>query len=60
MCTHNEWERYITWRARRDIERLRKNPNDQKLKEWIDKWYNMYFNYRREFEGFALLVLEKL
>ena len=59
-CTHNEWERYITWSAKRDIKRLRENPNDQQLKEWIDHWYNMYFKFRREFEGWALFILEKL
>jgi cyclopropane fatty-acyl-phospholipid synthase-like methyltransferase len=55
-----DWERYITWCGRRDMVRLRQNPEDAKLKEWIDKWYDMYFLYRREFEGQALFGLEKL
>lgn len=55
-----DWERYITWSARRDINRLRSNPIDDELKKWIDKWYRMYFDYRRPYEGQALFGLEKL
>ena len=58
--TDSEWERYITWSARRDIERFQQNPNDGKLKQWIDKWYRMYFDYRRPFEGQALFGLQKV
>ena len=56
----SDWERYITWSARRDIARLRANPGDAQLKDWIDKWYRMYFEYRRPYEGQALFGLEKL
>lgn len=35
--SNSEWERYITRTARNDIERLRQNPGDTDLKEWIDK-----------------------
>lgn len=55
-----DWERYITWSARRDIDALLNNPEDEKLKAWIDKWYNMYFSYRRPFEGQTLFGLERL
>jgi ubiquinone/menaquinone biosynthesis C-methylase UbiE len=55
-----DWERYITWSAKHDIARLRENPNDVKTKQWIDKWYRMYFDYRRPYEGQALFGLEKL
>ena len=58
--TLSEWDRYITWSARRDIQRLRKNKNDTEITEWIDKWYHMYFNYRRAYEGQALFGLERL
>lgn len=58
--TDSEWERYITWSARRDIGGLRKNPDNEKLKQWIDKWYRMYFEYRRPYEGQALFGLERL
>jgi len=30
------------------------------LKEWIDKWYNMYFDYRRQYEGQALFGLQRI
>ena len=55
-----DWERYITWSAKRDIKRLQENPGDDTLKAWIDKWYRMYFEYRRPYEGQALFGLEKL
>lgn len=62
-CTDNEWERYITWSARRDLQWMKKNPHHadyDKKQEWIDHWYKMYFKYRRDYEGWALIVLEKL
>lgn len=55
-----DWERYMTWSARRDIARLKANPGDEKLKAWIEKWYRMYFEYRRPYEGQALFGLEKM
>jgi ubiquinone/menaquinone biosynthesis C-methylase UbiE len=58
--TDSEWERYITRDVRRDINKLRSNPCDEKTKAWIDKWYRMYFDYRRPYEGQALFGLEKL
>ena len=57
--TDSDWERYVTWSVRRDIARLRQNPQDEKLKAWIDKWYRMYFVYRRSYEGQAMFGLEK-
>ena len=41
------------------IERLKRDPSDTALREWIDKWYEMYFDYRREFEGQALFGLQR-
>lgn len=58
--TNGDWERYITWSAKREIERLRANPNDENLKAWIEKWYRMYFDYRRPYQGQALFGLEKV
>lgn len=58
--TNSDWERYITWSARREIDELRKNPNNEEQKAWINKWYNMYFVYRHSYEGQALFGLEKL
>lgn len=57
--THAEWERYIMWSAKRHLNDLRKSPESQSLREWCDKWYDMYFNYRRPYEGYVTVVIEK-
>lgn len=62
-CTDNEWERYLTWSARRDMQWLKNNKGHQeyqKKQEWVDLWYKMYFNYRKDYEGWALFVLKKI
>jgi cyclopropane fatty-acyl-phospholipid synthase-like methyltransferase len=61
----SSWEHYVlTWSGKRDIEELRKNPYDVKynlkIEDWIDKWFLMYFDYRRQYEGQALFGLERL
>ena len=59
--TNSMWEHYVVnWSGKRDLNMLRQNPNDEKLKHWIDKWYRMYFDYRRLYEGQALFGLERL
>jgi SAM-dependent methyltransferase len=58
--TTAEWERYITWSAKRDIARLRQEPGNAELAAWIDTWYKIYFDYRRPYEGWALFGIEKL
>lgn len=58
--TRAEWERYIMWSAKRHLNDLRKSPENQPLREWCDKWYDMYFNYRRPYEGYVTMVIEKL
>jgi hypothetical protein len=58
--TAAEWDRYISWSARRDVDRLRQQPDDRALAQWIDKWWHVYFSYRRPYEGQALFVLERL
>ncbi|MEO3946029.1 class I SAM-dependent methyltransferase [Gorillibacterium sp. CAU 1737] len=55
-----DWERYITWSAKRDLARLRSNPTNEEVRSWIDQWYRMYFDYRRPYEGQALFGLERL
>lgn len=59
--TPQEWERYITWSARRDVAWLRAHPDHPDLaarKARLDHWYEMYFRYRRDDESWALFVLE--
>jgi len=63
--TNGMWEHYVVnWSGKRDINMLRQNSNDEKygekLIQWIDKWYRMYFDYRRPYEGQALFGLERL
>ena len=60
--TVQEWERYVTWSARRDVAWLRAHPDHPDLaarKARLDRWYEMYFRYRRDYEGWALFVLER-
>lgn len=54
--TRAEWERYIMWSAKRHLNDLRKSPENQLLREWCD----MYFNYRRPYEGYVTMVIEKI
>ena len=58
--TENDWNRYFTWSVRRDIEKLRKKPNNQEQKERVDYWNTMHFKYRMLFENQALFGLQKL
>ena len=58
--TDAEWERYIMWSARRHLDLLRNNQHDEKCRSWCDKWYDTYFGFRRQFEGYATFVIEKL
>ena len=44
MASDNDsaWERYvINWSGRNDLNRLKQNPDDAGLREWIHKWYDM-------------------
>ena len=58
--TQGMWERYvINWSGKRDLLRLKQEPDNEQLRNWIDKWYNMYFDYRRLYEGQALFGLQR-
>jgi ubiquinone/menaquinone biosynthesis C-methylase UbiE len=58
--TDNEWERYIMWSARRHLSDLRKNPNNESQLAWCKKWYETYFDFRRQYEGYATFTVEKV
>lgn len=58
--TQADWERYIMWSAKRHLNDLRQTQESRPLREWCDKWYDMYFNYRRPYEGYVTVVIEKL
>ena len=55
------WEHYVlNWSGKRDLLQLSQNENNEGLKSWIQTWYNMYFKYRRRYEGQALFGLQKI
>ena len=56
--TTEEWERYITHEGRKNLQGIKNNPSKDNV-EWAKKWYDMYFDYRRPFEGQALFGLVK-
>ena len=56
----NDWNRYFTWSVRRDIDKLRKKPNNQERKERIDYWNYMHFKYSMPYENQALFGLQKV
>ena len=58
--TNAEWERYIAWDARRTIQKIQENPSDAVAKAWLNKWYQMYFKYRRNYEGWGFFVIEHI
>jgi len=61
-CESQEWDRYISWSARRDMGIL--YDKDSKINEdnldWVDKWFRMHFKNRRPYEGFVMFVLKKI
>lgn len=48
------------WGAKRHLNDFRKFPENHSFREWCDKWYDMYFNYRKAYEGYETVVIEKL
>jgi ubiquinone/menaquinone biosynthesis C-methylase UbiE len=58
--TESDWNRYYTWSVRRNIDNLRKQPNDIERKERVDEWNYMHFKYRMPYENQALFGLQKL
>jgi len=53
------WERYIIRDSKQSILRLRKTRDADWL-AWTDKWHRMYYDYRRQYENWALFGIEKL
>jgi SAM-dependent methyltransferase len=54
------WERYIMRDSKNSLDKSRKNPDDANWSEWTDKWYRIYYDFRRPYEGWALFGIEKL
>ena len=58
--TTGMWEHYVVnWSGKRDLLRLKQEPDNEQLKTWAAKWYNMYLDYRRPYEGQALFGLQR-
>lgn len=57
--TQNEWERYIMWSARRNLVAYKNNSDGPSRFEWCKKWYETYFGFRRDYEGYGTFVIEK-
>jgi hypothetical protein len=57
--TQNEWERYNMWSARRNLAAYKSNPENPSRLQWCKKWYETYFGFRRDFEGYGTFVIEK-
>lgn len=57
--TPNEWERYIMWSARRNLASWKNEPDNPVRFEWCKKWYETYFGFRRDYEGYGTFVIEK-
>ena len=61
LATYGMWEHYVVhWSGKRDIMTLSRSPDDEKLRRWVDKWYRIYFELRRPYEGHALFGLERI
>lgn len=57
--TPGMWEHYVVnWSGKRDMLWLKQNPDNEQIKNRIKRWYNMYFDYRRQYEGQALFGLQ--
>jgi len=54
--TDAAWEQYIFRGAKQSLAALRRDPEDA----WTNKWYRIYFDCRRPYEGWALFGLEKI
>lgn len=59
--TNGMWEKYVlNWNGKRDLLSLKQDIHNQDLKNWIKQWYDMYFDYRRQYEGQAMFGLQRI
>ena len=58
--TDAAWERYIMRDGKNTVAKIRKNPNDAEWVAWTDKWYRIYFDCRRPYEGWGLFAVERV
>lgn len=56
-----KWEQYIlNWSGKKDLIKLSENKTNENLRDWIRIWYDMYFKYRRQYEGQAMFGLQQI
>lgn len=58
---NGQWERYVLhWSGKRDWQRACIAANPSECLAWIQQWNDMYFQYRRPYEGQALFGLQQI
>jgi SAM-dependent methyltransferase len=61
--TRAEWDRYISWSARRGLKDYRNETDEVKRKEILMRlrhWHGMYIEYRMKFQGWAMYAIERV
>jgi len=61
--TRSEWDKYISWSARRHLESYRNEKNAQtkaEMYEWMHRWHEIYLRYRMRYEGWAMYAIERI
>ena len=63
--TDSMWEHYAingfaSGNEQQERDKLIENPNDKNIKQSIDNWNRMYFEFRRPYQGQALFGLVKV
>lgn len=55
------WEKYIfNWSGKRDLLQLARERENKALETRVRRWQEMYFKYRRPYEGQALFGLKRV
>jgi len=56
-----KWEQYVlNWSGKKDLIKLSEDMENNNLKNWIKTWYDVYFKYRRQYEGQAMFGMQQI
>lgn len=56
-----KWEQYVlNWSGKKDLIKLSQNRDNKGLENWIKTWYDIYFKYRRQYEGQAMFGMQHI
>lgn len=59
--TNGMWGKYVlNWNGKRDLLSLKQDIHNQNLKNCIKQWYDMYFDYRRQYDGQEMFGLQRI